>query len=77
MDQKVKLCNEVETVSQFIYLGDRVNVGGGCEAAVTAMTRCAWFRHRDSGELLYGRRFPLKTKGAVCKLCKASNTVCM
>ena len=33
-----KLCVEVETVSELTYLGDRVSVGGGCEAAVTART---------------------------------------
>ena len=30
------LCDKVETVREFTYLGDRVSVGGGCEAAVTA-----------------------------------------
>ena len=30
---------------------------------------------RECGELLYGRRFPLRLKGAVYRLCKASNTV--
>ena len=39
--------------------------GGGCEAAVTASTRCGWVRFRKCGELLYGRRFPLRLKGAV------------
>ena len=41
-----------------------VNAGGGCEAAVTARTRCGWVKLRECGELLYGR-FPLKLKGAV------------
>ena len=40
VEQEVKICDEVETVSEFTYLGDRVSVGGGCEAAVTARTRC-------------------------------------
>ena len=31
-----KRCDEVETVREFTYLGDRVCAGGGCEAAVTA-----------------------------------------
>ena len=31
-----ELCQEVETVRGFCYLGDRVNASGGCEAAVTA-----------------------------------------
>ena len=29
------LCDEMETVSEFTYHGDRVNADGGCEAAVT------------------------------------------
>ena len=37
MEQEEKLCDEVETVSELTYLGDRVSAGGGCEAAVTAM----------------------------------------
>ena len=36
VDQKEKLCDEVKTVREFAYLGDRVSAGGGCEAAVTA-----------------------------------------
>ena len=35
-----KSYDDVETVREFTYLGDRVSVGGGCEAAVTARTRC-------------------------------------
>ena len=34
-----RLCEEVETVRGFCYLGDRVNAGSGCEAAVTARAR--------------------------------------
>ena len=40
MEHEVKLCDEVETVSEFTYLSDRVSAGGGCEAAVTVRTRC-------------------------------------
>ena len=32
----MELCNEVETVREFTYLGDRVSAGGGYEAAVVA-----------------------------------------
>ena len=53
----------METVRGFTYLGDRVSVG--CEAAVTAKTRCGWVNLREFGELLYGRRFPLKLEGPV------------
>ena len=42
-----------------------MSVGGGCEAAVTARTRCGWVTFMECGELLYGRRFPLMLKGAV------------
>ena len=42
VEQEEKLCHEVEAVREFTYLGDRVSVGGGCEAAVTARTRCGW-----------------------------------
>ena len=28
----------------FIYLGDMVSTDGGCEAAVTARTRCGWVK---------------------------------
>ena len=38
-----------------------------CEAAVTARKRCGWVKFRECGELLYGRRFSLRLKGAVYK----------
>ena len=67
MEQEEKLCDEVETVREFTYLGDWVSAGGGCEAAVTARTRCGWVRFRECSELLYGRRFYLKLKWAIYK----------
>ena len=42
VQQEEKACDEVETVQEFTYLGDRVSEDGGCEAAVTARTRCEW-----------------------------------
>ena len=30
----------METVMEFTYSDDRVSAGGGCEAAVTARTKC-------------------------------------
>ena len=56
----------METLREFTYLGDRVSVGGGCEAALTARTRCGWVKFRECIELLYSRRYPFKLKGAVC-----------
>ena len=36
--QVEKLCDEMETVQDFTHIGDRMSSGGGCEAAVTAIT---------------------------------------
>ena len=65
MEQEDKLCDEVVAVGVFTYHGDRVRVSGGCEAAITTRARCGWVKFRECGELLYGRRFPLRLKGAV------------
>ena len=32
LEQEEKLCNEMETVRELAYFGDRVNAGGGCVA---------------------------------------------
>ena len=50
VEQEETLCDEVETVREFTYLGNRVSAGGGCEAAVTARTRCGWAKIRECGE---------------------------
>ena len=63
--QEEKLCDEVETVRELTYIGDRVSAGGGCEVAVIVRTRCGWIKFRRYGEMLYGRRFPLRLRGAV------------
>ena len=60
-----KLCDEVETVREFTYHGDRVSAGGEYEAVVTAKTRCGWIKFMECKELLYGSRFPLRLKVAV------------
>ena len=65
MEQEEKLCDDVKFVWEFTYPCDRVSAGGGCVAAVTARARCGWVKFRECSELLYGRRFPLRFKGAV------------
>ena len=57
----------METVREFTYLGDRVIVGGGCEGAVTARTRCGWVEFKECVQLLYCRRFQLRLNGDVSK----------
>ena len=39
VEQEVKVCDEVETVGEFTYLGNRESDGGGCEVAITARSR--------------------------------------
>ena len=41
VEQEEKVCSDVR---EFTYLGDSVSTGGGCEAAVTARTRCGWVK---------------------------------
>ena len=65
MDLIEKLCDEVETVNGFCYLGDKLNASGSCEAEVTARIRVGWVRFRECVVLLLGNRFPLKMKGKV------------
>ena len=60
VEPEEKLCDEEVTVREFTYLGDRVSAGGICETAVTG-----WVKLWECGELLYGRRLPLKLKWAV------------
>ena len=65
MEREERLCDEVKTVREFTYLGDRVSAVGGCEAAMTARTRYRWVNFRECCELLYGRGFSLMLNGAV------------
>ena len=44
-----------------------MSAGEGCVAAVTARTRYGCVKCKECGELLYGRRFPLRLKGVVYK----------
>ena len=67
-----EFCEEVETVRGFCYLRDRVNAGGGCEAAVTARARIGWVKFRECRELLNSKRFSLKLKGMVYRSCVRS-----
>ena len=65
-----ELCEEVETVKSFCYLGDRVNASGACEAAVTARARIGWVKFKVCGE--FSKRFSLKMKGMIYRSCVRS-----
>ena len=54
------MCDEVETVKRFCYLGDRLNASGTCETAVTARTRVGWKKFRECGEIMFRKRFSLR-----------------
>ena len=72
MDSVVELCDKMETVRGFCYLGDRVNASCGCEAAATASARIGWVKFRECGELLNSKRFSLKLKGMTYLSCVRS-----
>ena len=61
------MCDEVETVKGFFYLGNRLNASGRCEATITARTRVGWKKFRECGEILFGKRFFLQIKGKIYK----------
>ena len=67
-----ELCEEVETVRGFCYLGDRVNASGGCEAVVIVRARIGWVKYKECGELLSSKRFSLKIKRMVYRSCVRS-----
>ena len=54
--QQEVMCDEVETVKGYCYLGNRLIVSGECEAAVTAKTRVGWKKFREYGEILFRKR---------------------
>ena len=62
----------METVTDFLCLGDRISSGGGCEADVRSRTRLGWIKFRDCQDLLCGKVCSLKIKGSVCKICVRS-----
>ena len=43
-DQEEKLHEDVETVTDISYLGNGINSGCGCEAAVISRTRLGWVK---------------------------------
>ena len=42
-----ELCEEVETVRGFCYLGDSVNASGVCEATMTARAKIRWVKFNE------------------------------
>ena len=76
MKQEGKLCNDVATVSEIKYQNVWVSIGGGCQAVVTATTRCGWVKFKECGQLLCGKRFPLRLKGDISTTCVWLEILC-
>ena len=57
VDQEEKSHDAGETVTEFSYLCDRINSGGGCEAAATSRARIGWACLRECQYLLRKRNF--------------------
>ena len=70
--EEISFFDQIDFVKSFCYLGDRLNVSGGSEAAGTARTRIGWIKFRACEELLYGRKFLLKMKGRIYQCCVRS-----
>ena len=64
--QQGQMCDEVEAVKRFCYLGDRLNASGGCEAAVNARTRVGWKKFRVWRDTV-GKKFSFRMKGKIYK----------
>ena len=72
-----KICKEAETglndgierVESFVYLGDKLNAGGGCLSAVTARVRVGWMKFKELSGVLRGRKWSVQMKGRVYKAC--------
>ena len=52
--QQEVMCDEVETVKGFCYLGNRLKASGGCEAAVSSRTRMGLKKFR--GVVIYSSK---------------------
>ena len=46
-----------------MYLGDKLNAGGGCLGAVTAMIRMGWIKFRELSGVLCGRKWVIEDEG--------------
>ena len=50
--------DELESVSQFCYLGHTLHAAGDCEIVIYERIKKAWFAIRNNGGVLLGKRGP-------------------
>ena len=60
--QQEVMCNEVETVKGFCYLGNKLSASKRCKAEITSWTRVGWKQFRECVKILFGKRFFLQMK---------------
>ena len=73
--QNEKFLEVVETVTDCLYLGDRIYSGGGCEAVVTSRTRLGWLKFRDCQDLLCNDISFENQRKCIQRLCGMSNAL--
>jgi hypothetical protein len=59
----------IERVESYVYLGNKLNAGGGCLNAVTSRVRVGWMKFRELHGVLCGRKWSVKMKGRVYRAC--------
>ena len=65
VDSIKKLCDEMNTVYDFCYLGDGLTARSSCEVAFTDIVKINLVKFREYRDLLLGNRFLLQIKGKV------------
>ena len=74
-DQEEKLHDDVEPVTDFPYLGDRIISGGGCEAALTSIIRLVWIKFREYQDLLCKEISSENQRNCIQRPCEMSNAL--
>ena len=55
VEQEEKLSDEMESVRELTYLGDKMSIVGGYEAVETVRGSCGWVKVRECGKSLCGK----------------------
>ena len=69
VDEEISMSDGIERVDSFVYLGNKLNAGGGCLSTATARVRVGWMKFRELKEVLCGRKWSVKMKGKVYRAC--------
>jgi hypothetical protein len=59
----------IERVESYVYLGNKLNAGGGYLNAVTSRVHVGWMKFRELHGVLCGRKWSVKMKGRVYRAC--------